>query len=103
MTVDYLKNLFLEKYGDYPFLERPVEILVTLTQSEFQELSDDLMKYASPLLFIIEESEFKQPEPGSTLFSRINIPFLCEFIIEIGDQFEFGLLDKTQEYGDETL
>lgn len=103
MTVEYLKNLYMEKYGDCIFTKRPVEVLVTLTAGEFEELNDDLLKSTSPLILLIEESDYMQPEPGSVFFTRINVPNMCEFIIEIGDEFEFGLLDKTQEHGEETL
>lgn len=104
MTIDYLKELFWDKYGHcINLLKSPVEVVVTLTDEEFKELNNDLISSTSPLLLLIEESEFKQYEPGSVLFTRINIPNLCEFIIEIGDEFELSLLDKSQEIGDETL
>lgn len=103
MNIEYLKRLFIERYGNCIFLKRPVEVLVTLTPEDFNQLNDDLIKSTHPLLLLIEESDFIQYEPGSVLFSRVSIPNLCEFIIDIGEEFEFGLLDKDQEHGDETL
>lgn len=103
ITIETLKELFIKYYGDCIFLKKPVEVLVTLTVEDFNYLNDDLIKSTHPLLLLIEESEFMQYEPGSVLFSRVSIPNLCEFIIEIGEEFEFGLLDKDQEHGDETL
>jgi len=103
MTIDYLKRLFDKIYGDCIFLKKPVEVLVTLTPEQFNDLNTDLLKSTSPLLFLIEESEYMKYDPGTILFSKISIPNFCEFIIEIGDQFEFGLLDKDLEHGEETL
>ena len=103
ITIDLLKKLYVSRYGNCLFFKRPVEVLVTLTPDQFAELNDDLMKSTTPLLLLIEESEYKQPEPGSVLYTRISVQNLCEFIIEIGEEFEFGLLDKSQEHGDEDL
>lgn len=104
MKIEKLKKLFLEKYSGCMFLKKPVEVLVTLTTQQFNELNSDLLKSSNPLLLLYEESEYMNP--GSVLFTRISLNIggtSCEFIIEIGDIFEFGLLDKTQEHGDETL
>lgn len=103
MNVNYLKSLFKKKYGDCLFLAKPIEVLVTLTPEQYNELNEDIMSSAKSLFLLVDESDYVQPEPGSVLFTRINIPDFCEFIIEVGTQFEFGLLDKNQEHGDETL
>lgn len=103
ITVDYLTKMFFHRYGQCTMLKKPVEVLVTLTPNQFTELNQDLIASTNPLLLLIEESDFIQYEPGSVLFTRISIRNVCEFIIEIGDEFEFGLLDKSQEYGDESL
>lgn len=103
MTIEYLKELFIERYGGCIFFKKPVEVLVTLTIEDFNDLNSNLLKSTHPLLLLIEESEFMQYDPGTVLFSRVSIPNLCEFVIEIGEEFEFGLLDKTQEHGDESL
>lgn len=103
MNINYLKDLFNERYGRCIFLTRPVEVLVTLTPDQFNELNNDILESTKSLfLQIIDESDY-QPKPGEVLYTRINIPGMCEFIIEIGTEFEFGLLDKNQEHGDETL
>lgn len=102
ITINYLKRLFTEKYGKYTMLPKPVEVLVTLTIDQFNELNTDLIDSTNPLLLLIEESDYMPIKPGSVLFTRISVPYLCEFIIEIGEEFEFGLLDRSFE-GEETL
>lgn len=103
ITINYLKDLYFKRFGGHFFIKKPVEILVTLTPEQFGELNDDLMKSTTPLLLLIEESEYKQQEPGSVLYTRISVQNICEFVIEIGYEFEFELLDKSLEHGDETL
>lgn len=104
MTLDYLKKLFVQRYGDCVFLKTPVEVLVTLTPEQFKELNDDIMSsFKSSALLIMNDSDMLPYGDNEILFTRISIPGLCELIIDIGLEFGFSLLDSTQEHGDETL
>lgn len=102
MSINYLKELFFEKYGEYMFFKKPVEVLVILTPEQFKELNDNIMESAKSLFLLVDENDFMS-DIESVLYTRINVPEVAEFIIEVGEEFHFGLLDKSQEHGDEKL
>lgn len=104
MTVEYLKYLFMEKYGDAIFPNGSPEVMVMLTSLQFKELNDDLMKKSKdPILLMIDESDLKDFNPEMVYWTRIVIPYLCQFIVQVGEDFQFRLLDTSQEFGDEDL
>lgn len=105
MTIDKLKELFLEKYKDSIFLTPQPQILVVLTKDEYEELNQDLtnMMHTSGILLLVDEADMKYMDPEDILYTRINIPKMCEFIIELGNEFVFKLVDEEQEHGDESL
>lgn len=104
MTVDYLKELFIEKYGNGLFTSGSPEVMVTLTNQQYSELNQDLLKKTKdPILLMIEEEDLKNFNPELMYWTRIIIPKLCQFIVQLGDKFDFRLFDVTEEYGDEDL
>lgn len=97
ITIEYLKNLFLEKYGKN-FSINPPEVLVILTKQQYEELNDDLMNISgSSLLLLVDESEMKRMNPEDILYTKIHIPNLCEFSVQLGDHFEFRLMEEEGE------
>lgn len=105
ITIEYLKDLFLEKYGDSLFIEgeSPKEVLVTLTKDQYKELNNDLINTTgSDMLLLIDESELSI-NPEDLLFTKISIYNLCDFVITLGDCFNFRLADETLQYGEEEL
>lgn len=104
MNLEILKDIFIKRYGNCMFLKRPIEVLVTLTKDQFKDLNDDMLKSVkSSSLLIMDESDMFPNDNTTFLFTRISVPNFCEFIVEIGNEFRFALLDKEQEHGDETL
>lgn len=105
MTIDKLKELFLEKYKDCLFLVPQPQVLVVLNKKEYEELNKDLtdMMSGSGILLLVDEADIKYMQPEDILYTRINVPSMCEFIIELGDEFVFKLVDEEQEHGDESL
>lgn len=98
--------MFLDKYGDGVFLEGTPEVVVTLTNLQYRQLNEDLLKmnkFKEPLLLMIDEADLKEFNPEKYLYTRIVIPHLCQFIVQLGEDFEFKLSDPEQEYGDEDL
>lgn len=105
MNIEYLRDLFLERFGDFVnYDEKVPEIIVVMTKEEYTELYNNLLKsHVGNALLLADENTDKISETGEILFTRIHIPFVCEFIIRIGDEFSFELADDVDVYGDEDL
>lgn len=104
MSISYLRDLFIEKYmdGQIDVGDEVPEVVVTMTREQYSELYKDINNSAMNVLPIVDNALTKLPNEGEILFTRLSIPFMCEFIIQIGDEFDFRLLDE-QPYGDEDL
>lgn len=105
MSIEYLKDLFVERYmnGEIDITDETPEVLVVMTKEQFSELYNNIVKSnIENALLLIDETMTRVPSEGEILFTRIHIPFVCEFIIEIGEEFSFKLLGEEQ-YGDEDL
>jgi hypothetical protein len=105
MTIEYLRDLFIERYGDsVNYNENVPEVIVIMTREDYTDLYNNLLKsHIGNALLLVDEAAETIPEPGEILFTRIHIPFICEFIIRIGDEFSFELADSSDVYGTEDL
>src|SRR5258708_211590 len=104
ITINYLKDLFFEKYGSFVFIKTPPEVLVTLTRNEYIELNNDLISMTGRgILLLIDESDITFMDPDEILYTRINVANACEFLIKLGDKFSFDLNSQHIEYGEEDL
>lgn len=104
ITVKYLKELYIEKYFSLTNSRTDQQVLVTLTRSQYEELNDDLMNISgNGILLLVDESELEKMHPEEILYTKIHIPNVCEFLVELGDEFSIRLLDETQEIGEEDL
>lgn len=104
ITIEYLQSLFIEKFGDSIFLNGIPEVSVVLTKDQYNELNDDLIKISgSGVLLLIDEIQFTPVNPEDILYTKIHIPKLCEFLVQLGSDFKFELIDKDQGYGEEDL
>jgi len=104
ITIDYLRELFYEKYGDTFFIKQPPEILVTLTRDEYKELNSDLISMTGQgILLLVDESDMTLANPEDILYTKINIHGVCEFIVQLGDKFSFELVSQDTKHGEEDL
>lgn len=104
ITIEYLKDLFFEKYAGKVNMKTNVEVLVVLTRLQYEELNDDLMKISgNSILLLVDESEMKVMKPEEILYTKIHIPNICEFLVQLGDQFEFRLVNESDQFGEEDL
>lgn len=97
--------MFFEKYGNSVFPENTApQIRVIMTKQQYKELNDDIIKLTNdPIMMVIDENTENEPSIDDLMYTSIHVPHVCDFIIEIGDHFEFSLFNKEQEYGDEEL
>lgn len=105
ITINYLKELFLEKYEDSVFLtQTPPQVKVILTRKQYNELNRDFAKMVDdPISMAIQDEESGTFNQEEILYTKISILGLCEFNVELGENFKLCLVDESQEYGDETL
>ena len=108
MTLNFLKSLFYKKYGDVLFIKNKQfnivpEISVIMTNDQYRELNEDIARLTrDSIMMVMDETERKSlPEASSHM--KITLPSICEFIVEVGEDFDFKLFDPTQEHGDEEL
>jgi len=104
ITIDYLRDLFYEKYGGTFFIKQPPEVLVTLTKDEYKELNSDLISMTGQgILLLVDESDITLMNPEDILYTKINIHGVCEFLVQLGNEFSFELISQTTEHGEEEL
>lgn len=105
MNIEYLRDLFIERFGDFVNYEENVpEVIVIMTKEDYTELYNNLLKsHVGNALLLTDETSDNYSTPGEILFTRIHIPFICEFIIRIGDKFSFELAEDSDTYGEEDL
>lgn len=103
MTVEFLKEMFIEKYGNCILFEETPRVIVTLTLDQYKELNNDIIKLTNPHSLILNEPMMNIVNPENLEYMRIMMPKLCDLMIELGDEFGMRLFDESQEHGDEYL
>jgi len=105
ITIDYLKELFVEKYGISLLVEKDLpQVIVILTKDQYNELNNDLMSMTGHgILLLVDESDMTFMNPEDILYTKIRVPHFCEFLIQLGDEFEFKMEDENFEHGEDEL
>ena len=96
MTVDFLKNLFLEQYADNKSYYDVPTIYVTMKEIDYVELYNDIIKENGE-----EGNTQLVPDVERLAFTKILVPFVCQFIVKIGEDFSFSLQNDDDQYYEE--
>lgn len=108
MTLGYLRDMYFSKYGSCLLINSKrlnmiPEVVVVMTNDQYKELNEDIARLTQDIMMIVDDDAEKKDETSHLLYTKIILPHVCEFIVEIGEELQMRLLDPAQEHGEEEL